>query len=173
MDSILSRQIKQAADWILASTDSGLPDFRGPEGVWTRRDKGLPPPRWGKPPSQIAPNASHLALVELYRLGKLAFLLASGFPAERLAELHGNGKLMRCLGCDTRYTLEQVGWNRRRWGEGYRSQRPKKGQPSCPHCSGRLISSVVNFGDPLPERELLLAFEHSLGNNLALPGLSD
>lgn len=182
MSSRLSRQIDQAAEWILTSqllvaftgagisTDSGLPDFRGPDGVWTRRDKGLPPPRWGKPPSQIAPNASHRALVELYRLGRLAFLisqnvdnlhLASGFPAERLAELHGNGKLMRCLGCDVRYTLEQVGWNRSVWGEGYRSQRPRKGQPACPQCSGRLISSVVNFGDPLPERELLLAFEHS------------
>lgn len=178
----LTPQIERAARWIAdsrhlvaftgagISTDSGLPDFRGPDGVWTRRDKGLPPPKWGKSPSEIRPNASHLALVELLRLGKLDFLISqnvdglhleSGIPLERLAELHGNGKLMRCLGCDRRATLREVGWDRRRWGEGYRTQPVRKGQPKCPECGGRLISSVVNFGDPLPEAELKQAFEHS------------
>jgi NAD-dependent deacetylase len=47
------------------------------------------------------------------------------------------------------------------WGEGYRTQRPLKGQPACPQCQGRLISAVVNFGDPLPTREITEAFEHS------------
>ncbi|HLL54257.1 MAG TPA: Sir2 family NAD-dependent protein deacetylase [Myxococcaceae bacterium] len=178
----LKTQIEQAARWIAASkhlvaftgagisTDSGLPDFRGPDGVWTRRDKGLPPPAWGKHPSEIRPNIAHHALVELQQLGKLKFLISqnvdglhleSGIPLELLAELHGNGKLMRCLGCEERYRLADVGWDRRRWGEGYRTQAVRKGQPACPGCSGRLISSVVNFGDPLPERELDLAFEHS------------
>jgi NAD-dependent SIR2 family protein deacetylase len=180
--SELTRQIEQAAEWIAAShhlvaftgagisTDSGLPDFRGPDGVWTRRDAGLPPPKWGKPSSQIAPNPSHEALVELQRLGKLHFLIsqnvdnlhiASGFPPERLAELHGNGQRMRCLECDGRYSLQEAGWDRRVWGEGYRTQRPKQGQPACPQCKGRLISSVVNFGDPLPTREITEAFTHS------------
>src|SRR3712207_4514961 len=57
------------------STDSGIPDFRGPEGVWTRRDAGLPAPRWRVPPGQVRPNASHLSLVELQHLGKLQFLI--------------------------------------------------------------------------------------------------
>src|SRR3712207_212659 len=57
------------------STDSGIPDFRGPDGVWTRRDAGLPAPRWRVPPGRVEPNASHLALVELQRLGKLRFLI--------------------------------------------------------------------------------------------------
>ena len=175
MSAKLKRQIEQAAEWIAASqhlvaftgagisTDSGLPDFRGPDGVWTRRDAGLPPPKWGTSPSQVRPNASHLALVELERLGKLQFLISqnvdnlhleSGFPADKLAELHGNGKLMRCLGCDSRFSLGQVGWDRRVWGEGYRTQPPMKGQPRCPMCKGRIISSVVNFGDPLPAKEI-------------------
>src|SRR3954453_21031373 len=86
------------------STDSGIPDFRGPEGVWTRRDAGLPAPRWKVRPDQVRANASHLALAELQRLGKLKFLitqntdglhLQSGVPQELLAELHGNGHLMR------------------------------------------------------------------------------
>jgi NAD-dependent deacetylase len=182
MTAKLDRQIEEAAEWISASkhlvvftgagisTDSGLPDFRGPDGVWTRRDAGLPPPKWGKPASQIRPNVAHHSLVELERLGKLPFLISqnvdnlhleSGFPAEKLAELHGNGKQMRCLSCDSRFTFNQVGWDRRIWGEGYRTQRPLKGQPHCPLCKGRIISSVVNFGDPLPAKEIEQAFAHS------------
>lgn len=124
------------------STDSGIPDFRGPDGVWTRRDAGLAPPRWRVPHGQVKPNASHLALVELQRLSKLKFLITqntdnlhrqSGIPPELLAELHGNGQLMRCLAC-----------------------------------GGRLISSVVNFGDPLPEKELMLAAEHARACDLML-----
>jgi NAD-dependent SIR2 family protein deacetylase len=182
MTSELTAQIEEAAQWIAASehlvaftgagisTDSGLPDFRGPDGVWTRRDAGLPPPAWGRAPHEIAPNRAHYALVELERLGKLPFLISqnvdglhveSGFPLEKLAELHGNGKLMRCLECDGRFPRKQVGWDVRKWGEGYRTQRVRKGQPVCPECSGRIISSIVNFGDPLPVRELEKAFEHS------------
>jgi mono-ADP-ribosyltransferase sirtuin 6 len=152
------------------STDSGIPDFRGPNGVWTRRDAGLPPPAWGTAPSKIRPNASHEALVELYRLGKLKYLITqntdnlhreSGIPPEILAELHGNGRLMRCLSCDQQFPRESVGWDAARWGKGYRTDKPVKGQPPCPSCGGRLISSVVNFGDPLPRRELGLAAKHA------------
>src|ERR1700712_1736602 len=57
------------------STDSGIPDFRGPDGVWTRRDAGLPAPRWKVRADEVRPNASHLALAELQRLGKLKFLI--------------------------------------------------------------------------------------------------
>jgi NAD-dependent deacetylase len=159
------------------STDSGIPDFRGPEGVWTRRDAGLPAPRWRKPPGQIAPNASHLALVELQRLGKLQFLITqntdnlhrrSGIRPELLAELHGNGQLMRCLGCERAYTRQEVEWDRSRWGPGYRTQKPVSGQPVCAVCGGRLISSVVNFGDSLPPEELALAEHHARHCDLML-----
>jgi NAD-dependent deacetylase len=159
------------------STDSGIPDFRGPDGVWTRRDAGLPPPRWRVPPSRAGPNASHLALVELQRLGKLRFLVTqntdglhrrSGVRPEILAELHGNGRLMRCLGCDRLRTRQEVGWDTGMWGPGYRTQRPVHGQPACPDCGGRLVSSVVNFGDPLPETELILADHHARNCDLML-----
>ena len=159
------------------STDSGIPDFRGPDGVWTRRDAGLPAPRWRVPPGQVGPNASHLALAELQRLGKLDFLITqntdnlhrrSGIDPDLLAELHGNGQLMRCLNCDRQYTRPEVGWETARFGPGYRTQHPMAGQPSCPACRGRLISSVVNFGDPLPEKEFMLADQHARRCDLML-----
>ncbi len=184
------QHIETIARWIIAcehlvgftgagiSTDSGIPDFRGPQGVWTRRDAGLPAPRWRVPPDQVKPNASHLSLVELQQLGKLQFLITqntdnlhrrSGIRPEMLAELHGNGQLLRCLGCDRLYTRqEEVGWDMDRWGPGYRTQKPIPGQPACGACSGRLISSVVNFGDPLPYKELALAEEHARHCDLML-----
>ncbi len=185
----LDQHVETIARWILESdhvvaftgagisTDSGIPDFRGPDGVWTRRDAGLSAPRWRVPPDQVKPNASHLALVELQRLGKLHFLITqntdnlhrrTGIDPERLAELHGNGQLMRCLGCDRQYPRHEVGWDAGRWGPGYRTQRLVARQPACPACGGRLISSVVNFGDPLPERELSLAAEHAEDCDLML-----
>ena len=159
------------------STDSGIPDFRGPDGVWTRRDAGLPPPRWRVAPGQVRPNASHLALVKLQEMGRLRFLITqntdnlhrlSGIRPELLAELHGNGQLMRCLSCDRLHTWQEVGWDAGRWGPGYRTQTPVARQPPCPACGGRLISSVVNFGDPLPEKELRLSAEHAAGCDLML-----
>ena len=185
----LEQDIETIARWIVRcehivaftgagiSTDSGIPDFRGPEGVWTRRDAGLPAPRWRVSPGQIKPNASHLSLVELQQLGKLQFLITqntdnlhrrSGIRPDLLAELHGNGQLVRCLGCDGLYTREEVGWATNRWGPGYRTQRPVPGQPACTACGGRLISSVVNFGDPLPHKELALAGQHARQCDLML-----
>ncbi len=185
----LELHIETIARWIIGcehvvaftgagiSTDSGIPDFRGPEGAWTRRDAGLPAPRWRVPPSQVKPNASHLSLVELQWLGKLRFLITqntddlhrrSGIRPELLAELHGNGQLVRCLSCDRQYTRQEVGWDADRWGPGYRTQRPVPGQPACAACGGRLISSVVNFGDPLPHKEFALAEQHARRCDLML-----
>ena len=188
-DQHLEQHVGTIARWIIGcehivaftgagiSTDSGLPDFRGPEGVWTRRDAGLPAPRWRVPPGRVEPNASHLALVELQGLGKLRFLVTqntdnlhrrSGIRPELLAELHGNGQLMRCLGCDRLYTRGEAGWDTGRWGPGYRTQRPVPGQPDCDACGGRLISSVVNFGDPLPQKEWDMADGHARRCDLML-----
>jgi NAD-dependent SIR2 family protein deacetylase len=185
----LEQQIETIARWIVEcehivaftgagiSTDSGIPDFRGPNGVWTRRDAGLPAPRWRVSPGRVEPNASHMSLVELQRLGKLRFLVTqntdnlhrrSGVRPELLAELHGNGQLMRCLGCDRLYTRWGVGWDTQRWGSGYRTQEPVRGQPTCVACGGRLVSSVVNFGDPLPQREYALAERHARHCDLML-----
>ena len=188
-EQTLNQRIEKIARWIVESnhivaftgagisTDSGIPDFRGPDGVWTRRDAGLPPPTWKVSQNQVRPNPSHMALVELQSKGKLQFLVTqntdnlhreSGIEPELLAELHGNGKLVRCLRCDRQYTRHEVGWHTNLFGPGYRTQKPVAGQPQCPNCDGRLISSVVNFGDPMPEKELRLAVRHAQNCDLML-----
>jgi NAD-dependent SIR2 family protein deacetylase len=75
---------------------------------------------------------------------------------------------MRCLGCDRLYTRQEVGWDARRWGPGYRTHSPMPGQPVCADCGRRLISSVVNFGVPMPQKELALAEEHARRSDLML-----
>ncbi len=142
----IQEQIETIAAWIVESehvvaftgagisTDSGIPDFRGPDGVWTRRDAGLPAPRWRVAPDRVGPNPSHLALVELQRLGKLQFLITqntdnlhrqSGIDPESIAELHGNGHLMRCVKCNRQYPRAEVVWDAPRWGPGATARRSR------------------------------------------------
>jgi NAD-dependent SIR2 family protein deacetylase len=166
MASDLEKRIETLAQWMLEarhlvvftgagiSTESGLPDFRGPDGLWTRQAKGLPPPKFDW--SSARPNQAHVAIVELQNMGKLGFLISqnvdnlhlkSGIRPELLAELHGNVTKLRCRGCGFKcdHFPDLV---------------------TCPICGGRLASSVVNFGDPLPEKELEEAEWHSRRSDL-------
>ena len=137
------------------STESGLPDFRGPDGLWTRRDKGLPPKTDNRPWDSVDPNRGHMALVELQKMGKLKFLISqnvdnlhlkSGIPFELLAELHGNISRLRCRKCQRTFD---------------RSLDKKM----C-DCGGALVSSVVDFGMSLPARDLSISFEESTKSDL-------
>ena len=157
----LNQRIGELAQWLLTSkypviftgaglsTESGLRDFRGPDGLWTRRDKGLPTPEqdW----TNVEPNSGHVAIVELQKLGKLAFLISqnvdnlhlkSGIKPELLAELHGNLTKVRCLKCE--FKMDRV-----------------EGERECPLCGGKLKSTVVNFGDSLPAKDLEESYEHA------------
>ena len=136
------------------STESGLPDFRGPDGLWTRRDKGLPPPKFDW--SSAKPNQSHMAIAQLQDMRKLAFLISqnidnlhleSGINPDSLAELHGNLAKLRCRKC------------------GYRCD-SFPDLKTCPLCKGELRTSVVNFGDPMPADEVEKAERHSRQSDL-------
>ena len=84
----LEKRIQALAEWLYdsrhsvvftgagISTESGLPDFRGPDGLWTRRDKGLSPRPMNRPWDSVEPNSGHLAIVSLQGMGKLAFLIS-------------------------------------------------------------------------------------------------
>jgi NAD-dependent SIR2 family protein deacetylase len=167
MEQALDKRIEKLGDWLHRarypvfftgagiSTESGLPDFRGPDGLWTRQDKGLAPPPMAKPWDSVEPNQGHFALVELQRLGKLKFLISqnvdnlhlkSGIDPELLAELHGNITKLRCSRCEKTFNRSL---NRR----------------DCT-CGGALVPSVVNFGQSLPEKDLSLSFEHSRKSDL-------
>jgi len=137
------------------STESGLPDFRGPDGIWTRQAKGLPTER--RDFSSAEPNAGHLAIVELQKLGKLSFLISqnvdnihlrSGIHPDLLAELHGNIAKLRCSRCD--------------------AQVDRSANVDRCSCGGRLASSVVNFGQSLPRKELADSFWHSRNCDLLI-----
>lgn len=156
------------------STHSGLPDYRGPDGVWTRREKNLPPPK-SVPWNQVKPNAAHYAVVELLKLGKLDYVISqnvdglhakSGIPFEMLAELHGNRHFMKCINCNTKFSFTEVGWDKNVWGNGYLTDTPHKDQPKCPKCNGRLVSSIINFNDPLPADELNEAIRRSINSDV-------
>jgi NAD-dependent SIR2 family protein deacetylase len=130
------------------STESGLPDFRGPDGIWTRQAKGLPTKT--RDFSSAEPNAGHLAIVDLQKLGKLSFLISqnvdnlhlrSGIRPDLLAELHGNVTKLRCTRCE--------------------AQVDKSANIDRCSCGGRLVSSVVNFGQSLPQKELTDSHWHS------------
>uniref|UniRef100_A0A5F5PFN2 protein acetyllysine N-acetyltransferase n=1 Tax=Equus caballus TaxID=9796 RepID=A0A5F5PFN2_HORSE len=98
------------------STASGIPDFRGPHGVWTMEERGLAP-RFDTTFEMARPTQTHMALVQLERVGLLRFLVSqnvdglhvrSGFPRDKLAELHGNMFVEECVKCKTQYVRDTV-----------------------------------------------------------------
>ena len=94
--------------------------------------------------------------------------LKSGIKPELLAELHGNYKLMKCLTCDSRFNRSELGWNKDVHGRGSRTESPVPDQPVCTNCQGRIISSVVNFNEPMPDKEVSISKEHSSKCDLML-----
>jgi NAD-dependent deacetylase len=148
------------------STDSGIPDFRGPQGVWTRdpeaeklstlswyvADPGVRRRAWQErlhhPAWTARPNAGHRALVDLERQGRLRALLtqnidglhqAAGSAPERVLELHGTVHEVACLSCGERTPMRAV------------LDRVEAGDPdpACPTCGGILKSATISFGQAL------------------------
>ncbi len=146
------------------STESGIPDFRGPGGIWGRFDpddfsidRFLNNPdarrkQWAlfKELSISAePNKAHLSIAELYHLGKLDCVITqnidnlhqkAGVPYKRVLELHGNMQSFICLSCGKRYPFHMV-------MDSTTGDEP----PDCRECHGILKADVVFFGEPLPE----------------------
>ena len=153
------------------STESGIPDFRGPQGVWTRdpeaekranlqyylANKDARVNSWrsrlDSPLAKAQPNAGHGALVELERKGKLQALItqnidglhhAAGNNPANIIEVHGNVREFRCMNCTDRGPIERV-LDRVRGGED---------DPPCRSCGGILKSATISFGQNLERDDI-------------------
>ncbi|XP_062184483.1 NAD-dependent protein deacetylase SRT1 isoform X4 [Phragmites australis] len=151
------------------STSSGIPDFRGPKGVWTLQRAGKGAPNASLPFHRAVPSLTHMALVELERAGLLKFVISqnvdslhlrSGFPREKLAELHGNSFKEICPCCKTEYLrdfeIETVGLK----------DTPRR--CSDKNCGARLKDTVLDWEDALPPDEMNSAKEHCRTADLVL-----
>jgi NAD-dependent deacetylase len=157
------------------STDSGIPDFRGPQGLWTRDpdaekasniryyvdDPEVRRRNWARRADgdlwpNVLPNEGHRALVRLEERGKLHTLITqnvdglhqrAGSSPGRVVEIHGTTRMAKCLSCDWRDDIEVV-LERVRGGEE---------DPRCHVCTGILKSATVSFGEALVPEDLARA----------------
>ena len=164
------------------STSAGIPDFRGPKGVWTLEKKGLKPDvnvSW----DDAVPTKSHMAISKLLEMNLAQFVVSqnidglhmrSAIPREKIAELHGNMFVDACKTCRRMFVRD--------------SPAPTVGQKfvgkSCPsiraddtinkkntkrgNCRGKLIDFVLDWEDELPEPDLELSDGHSILSELSI-----
>uniref|UniRef100_A0A1D1Z5L9 NAD-dependent protein deacetylase SRT1 n=1 Tax=Anthurium amnicola TaxID=1678845 RepID=A0A1D1Z5L9_9ARAE len=143
------------------STSSGIPDFRGPKGIWTLQHEGKSLPEASLPFHRAMPSLTHMALVELERAGILKFLISqnvdslhlrSGIPREKLAELHGNSFRELCPSCGFEYIrdfeIETIG------------MRETSRRCSDLKCGAKLRDTVLDWEDALPPKEMNPAEKH-------------
>jgi NAD-dependent deacetylase len=183
-------KLKEVARWILSakrvivfsgaglSTESGIPDFRSPGGVWDRYNpedfyfqnflasEASREKYWQmatemyEPIKTAQPNQAHLAIAELEKLGKLDCVITqnidglhfkAGNSEEKVIQLHGTAIFVSCLSCKKRYHRDEI------------QQRIKEGQkaPRCNDCGGLLKPATISFGQSMPEKETEEAYHRS------------
>ena len=157
------------------STSVGIPDFRGPNGIWTLQKEGKSMPAASCRFDRARPSFTHVALVALQREGYVRYLVScnvdclhvrSGYPREEMAELHGNCFAERCELCETEYVrdfeMPSVGFKTTV------VDRPRRGKDDGSGRGGRLRDQVLDWEDPLPPEELKRAERESKEAALAL-----
>ncbi len=167
------------------STESGIPDFRSPGGLWERynpddftfqRFQESEEARlryWAMSTEMYRvlktarPNAAHLAIADLYRIGRLDCVItqnidglhqASGLPRDRVIELHGTALEVGCLGCGKRYDRDEIQERLLRSSQA----------PRCEDCHGLLKPATISFGQQMPQRETAEAFRRAEQSDLFL-----
>jgi NAD-dependent deacetylase len=168
------------------STESGIPDFRGPQGLWTKNpaaekasniryyvsDPEVRKANWAARASgalwaNVEPNIGHRALVHLEQRGKLHTLITqnvdelhqrAGSDPARVVEVHGTTRKAGCLSCPWQAEMEEV-LERVRAGEE---------DPDCPRCGGMVKSATVSFGQSLDPEDLRRSEEAALEADLFL-----
>jgi len=154
------------------STESGIPDFRSPGGIWTRMqpisfqdyvsDPGARRLSWQRRLEMeetwntVQPNGGHRAVAELVARGKASHVITqnidglhqqSGVPQDRLIELHGSTRHAKCLNCGTRVEIDDILAHFKAHGDA----------PDCVQCGGLVKTATMSFGQPMPEGEMARA----------------
>ena len=166
------------------STESGIPDYRGTGGLWTKvdpndftidkflssgetRKKMWQRLREGGLMADAEPNLAHLAIVELEKMGKLSSVITqnvdnlhqkAGNAQKIVHELHGNIQWLVCLNCRERYPIEIV----------KRNAPSPDHVPTCDYCRGILKPDVVFFGEALPQETLMQATQEARACDLLI-----
>ena len=165
------------------STESGIPDFRGPGGLWTqnkpiefgeflaseemRRENWRRKIEVDKTLTAAEPNRGHLAVAALVRRGLVTAVVTqnidslhqkSGVPDEQVVELHGNGTYATCLDCSTRYELDAI----------KAAFEIDETLPTCTFCGGIVKQATISFGQAMPEDAMRRAREAALDCDLFL-----
>ena len=165
------------------STESGIPDFRSPGGVWDRYDpedfyfqkfiasEASREKYWKmatemyEPMKKAQPNLAHLAIAELEKLGKLDCVITqnidglhakAGNSEEKILELHGTAMHVTCLDCGKRYDRDEI----------QERLRKEVKVPYCDDCKGPLKPATISFGQSMPERETQEAYHRSSSSDL-------
>lgn len=165
------------------STESGVPDFRSPGGVWSRMkpiyfqefvaSEDMRREAWRRTFSGVMrwtgakPNAGHLAIARLVARGKVSAVITqnvdnlhqdSGVPADRIVELHGNASYATCLSCGLRHELEVL----------KQSFLGRDEIPSCRECGGVVKTATISFGQAMPQGPMQRAEQETLACDLFL-----
>jgi NAD-dependent deacetylase len=163
------------------STESGIPDYRSPGGIWTkfrpidfgdfmasaeaRRETWRRKFASHETLQKATPNAGHRALARLVEQGRMAAVVtqnidglhqASGMPDDKVIELHGNATYAACLDCRKRYELD---WVREIFAVDERL-------PICTACGGIIKTATISFGQSMPEAEMERAREVTMAADL-------
>lgn len=166
------------------STESGIPDFRSPGGLWTKNRpiefsdflgrKEMRDEAWRRKFAMedsfraAKPGRGHRALAKLLQDGKLSAVITqnidnlhqvSGIPSAKVIELHGNGSYATCLDCGIRYELD---WVKERF------EKSNGSAPDCADCGGPVKSATVSFGQAMPEEQMRQAEIETLAADLFL-----
>lgn len=165
------------------STESGIPDFRSPGGIWTKMmpvqfqdyiaDPAARRVSWERrfemeeTWNAVKPNAGHLAVAELVRRGIVAAVItqnidslhqAAGVPENQVIEIHGSTRYAKCLTCGTRVEIGDIRTHFDRHSDA----------PDCRLCGGILKTATISFGQAMPEIEMERAQEASLAADVML-----
>lgn len=154
------------------STESGIPDFRSPGGIWTRMQP-IPFQDYLTDPAarilswqrrlemeetwkSVTPNSGHRAVAEFVACGRVGHVITqnidglhqqSGVPEEKLIELHGSTRHAKCLDCEARVEIGDILSHFTAHGEA----------PDCAQCGGLVKTATISFGQPMPAGEMARA----------------